>query len=333
MLIGATANQTEPDGLELPEERERLLTDGSAPKGHPITDYGTMQQANMSFSPDQLRDSRSNGRWVRLEVHKSISSDELIITKADEKLRQEDTLADADQQQELITESSPVSKSKKRRRDSYPTATTLSKSLVNEGTVLDSVTYQLANVEEIAVDAPTTNDFTERPKMEPLEPKNRTSVQFVEMAETQNSCETFREGRTIKPIKKTRWYLARNSSTSWRSSWTNSSAGSFVEERGDEAALLSKGSKSGGNRSSSDRLLTWTSYIFSPSWLQNWRRKRSREERRARKAFRTITVIVGAFALFWSPFYLLATIYGFCASCIPPFLFTTSYYMCYLNVS
>lgn len=59
--------------------------------------------------------------------------------------------------------------------------------------------------------------------------------------------------------------------------------------------------------------------------------KKSKSENRARKALRTITIILGAFVLFWTPFYVLATMYGFCTECIPPWLFITSYYMCYMN--
>lgn len=59
--------------------------------------------------------------------------------------------------------------------------------------------------------------------------------------------------------------------------------------------------------------------------------RKSKSENRARKAFRTITIILGAFVLFWTPFYIIATIYGFCSTCIPNWIYVTSYYMCYMN--
>ncbi|CAJ0568770.1 unnamed protein product, partial [Mesorhabditis spiculigera] len=74
--------------------------------------------------------------------------------------------------------------------------------------------------------------------------------------------------------------------------------------------------------------------IFSPVSFFNKRRKQTKAEKRAHKAFRTITFIVGCFAILWSPYYVMATIYGFCkGECIPSLLYTLSYYMCYLNSS
>uniref|UniRef100_A0A914YDB8 G-protein coupled receptors family 1 profile domain-containing protein n=1 Tax=Panagrolaimus superbus TaxID=310955 RepID=A0A914YDB8_9BILA len=74
--------------------------------------------------------------------------------------------------------------------------------------------------------------------------------------------------------------------------------------------------------------------LFSPIVALNRGRKQTRAEKRAHKAFRTITFIVGFFAILWSPYYVVATVYGFCkGECIPSLLYNLSYYMCYLNSS
>uniref|UniRef100_A0A914VFR4 G-protein coupled receptors family 1 profile domain-containing protein n=1 Tax=Plectus sambesii TaxID=2011161 RepID=A0A914VFR4_9BILA len=74
--------------------------------------------------------------------------------------------------------------------------------------------------------------------------------------------------------------------------------------------------------------------IYTPFAAIQRRRKKTKAERRAQKAFRTITFIVGFFALLWSPYYIVATVYGFCKEgCVPPIIYTISYYLCYLNSS
>ncbi|CCD83363.1 Muscarinic acetylcholine receptor gar-2 [Caenorhabditis elegans] len=77
------------------------------------------------------------------------------------------------------------------------------------------------------------------------------------------------------------------------------------------------------------------SVLSALNFFQRKKEYKSRSENRARKALRTITFILGSFIILWTPFYVLATIYGFCETCkaSPSFntLYTISYYLCYMN--
>lgn len=62
-------------------------------------------------------------------------------------------------------------------------------------------------------------------------------------------------------------------------------------------------------------------------------RPKSRTENRARKAFRTISFILGAFVACWTPYHVLALVEGFCSDppCTNEHLFMFSYFLCYAN--
>lgn len=62
-------------------------------------------------------------------------------------------------------------------------------------------------------------------------------------------------------------------------------------------------------------------------------RTKSKSENRARKAFRTISFILGCFVACWTPYHVIALVEGFCRSppCINPHLFMFSYFLCYAN--
>lgn len=62
-------------------------------------------------------------------------------------------------------------------------------------------------------------------------------------------------------------------------------------------------------------------------------RTKSKSENRARKAFRTISFILGCFVMCWTPYHVIALVEGFCRNppCINPHLFMFSYFLCYAN--
>ncbi|GAU88974.1 hypothetical protein RvY_01578 [Ramazzottius varieornatus] len=61
------------------------------------------------------------------------------------------------------------------------------------------------------------------------------------------------------------------------------------------------------------------------------KRQQSKSENRARKALKTITFIMGAFVLCWTPWHILATVEGFCNGCVNADFYALSYWLCYLN--
>lgn len=62
-------------------------------------------------------------------------------------------------------------------------------------------------------------------------------------------------------------------------------------------------------------------------------RQKSKSENRARKAFRTISFILGAFVACWTPYHVLALVEGFCSNppCTNEHLYMFSYFLCYAN--
>ncbi|XP_030369373.1 probable muscarinic acetylcholine receptor gar-1 [Scaptodrosophila lebanonensis] len=62
-------------------------------------------------------------------------------------------------------------------------------------------------------------------------------------------------------------------------------------------------------------------------------RQKSKSENRARKAFRTISFILGCFVACWTPYHVLALVEGFCRNppCTNAHLYMFSYFLCYAN--
>lgn len=64
------------------------------------------------------------------------------------------------------------------------------------------------------------------------------------------------------------------------------------------------------------------------------KRHKSKTENRARKALRTISFILGAFVVCWTPYHICALVEGFCrltSGCVNHHLFYFTYFLCYAN--
>ncbi|XP_046982552.1 uncharacterized protein LOC124552324 [Schistocerca americana] len=102
-----------------------------------------------------------------------------------------------------------------------------------------------------------------------------------------------------------------------------STAGSFIlggGSRRDFVRSIGKRFKGGGSKRRSSK-------------KESSGRQKSKSENRARKAFRTISFILGAFVACWTPYHILALVEGFCAQppCTNEHLFMFSYFLCYAN--
>lgn len=75
---------------------------------------------------------------------------------------------------------------------------------------------------------------------------------------------------------------------------------------------------------------------MSSSQHRSARKSSFKTENRALKALRTITIILGAFVLCFTPWHVLSLIIGFCpgkdpSACVSLTLYDISYWLCYLN--
>ncbi|CAG5118502.1 unnamed protein product [Candidula unifasciata] len=85
-------------------------------------------------------------------------------------------------------------------------------------------------------------------------------------------------------------------------------------------------------REKDTRLHTFVKSVRSRnSRRRNRRERKSKSENRARKALRTISFILGAFVLCWTPYHVAIMIMAMCSNCVNMNLYAFSYWLCYLN--
>ncbi|XP_017007660.2 muscarinic acetylcholine receptor gar-2 [Drosophila takahashii] len=127
-------------------------------------------------------------------------------------------------------------------------------------------------------------------------------------------------------------------------SGTTSGAGESEARKDDaqeaeEAAAREEKAGLGASRNSSKRAFIhsigkhFKSKKALPLILGVGGRQKSKSENRARKAFRTISFILGCFVACWTPYHVLALVEGFCRHppCINEHLYMFSYFLCYAN--
>ena len=61
------------------------------------------------------------------------------------------------------------------------------------------------------------------------------------------------------------------------------------------------------------------------------KKEKIKTENRAKKALKTISLILGAFVTCWTPYHILAIIASFCPTCVNIHIYMLSYFLCYAN--
>uniref|UniRef100_A0A3F2YTW8 G-protein coupled receptors family 1 profile domain-containing protein n=1 Tax=Anopheles christyi TaxID=43041 RepID=A0A3F2YTW8_9DIPT len=135
------------------------------------------------------------------------------------------------------------------------------------------------------------------------------------------------EGHSNKLSKKTEGVCSNISTTTSINFGANNKAKSKVSIERDSS------SKRGFMQSIGKRLKPGIKKPTVDGPLGGICRQKSKSENRARKAFRTISFILGAFVACWTPYHVLALVVGFCSKppCVNEHLFMFSYFLCYAN--
>lgn len=102
------------------------------------------------------------------------------------------------------------------------------------------------------------------------------------------------------------------------------------ETKNGRMPVISEGTGTSGSTSAKSSMKELVRNPKSPN------RRKSKSQNRARKALRTITFILGAFVVCWTPWHIYSAIHSLCASCKENWVFANPvfhcvYFLCYLN--
>ncbi|XP_065157113.1 muscarinic acetylcholine receptor M2 isoform X3 [Atheta coriaria] len=107
----------------------------------------------------------------------------------------------------------------------------------------------------------------------------------------------------------------------------------FANTEPEEAGASRSGSRRAFVKALGQKLRKKKKKLPVPGPFGAFGRQKSKSENRARKAFRTISFILGAFVICWTPYHVLALVEGFCATppCTNEHLYMFAYFLCYAN--
>uniref|UniRef100_A0A8R1HG28 G_PROTEIN_RECEP_F1_2 domain-containing protein n=1 Tax=Caenorhabditis japonica TaxID=281687 RepID=A0A8R1HG28_CAEJA len=283
-------------------ERVSLLSDSDGvPSQKPLKSYGRLSLRSKYSASDSITTTHEEEREIEKadSLRKLFADDELgsVLSFKEEKLKNTDSNNDSDTTSVILQRSRKYKKNKRLRSSRRSERST---------------PRAIAKIKQAEAAAVETIKEPDVPEEEPVE-----------------TIEVKRADRWVVSMKKriARALIRRRSTRRERGSSSNSDDTSSDVE-GDD--------KPDSNRNNSMKVpqMTVNNAGSTSAPPERDRLAPSNKTDTFLSASGTITFIVGFFAILWSPYYIMATVYGFCkGECIPSFLYTLSYYMCYLNSS
>ena len=139
--------------------------------------------------------------------------------------------------------------------------------------------------------------------------------------------------KTVQDVYKDNGHLIGKSSISQSNNAYSSNINYQDFQKGNDAHILTKGlvfeaKDSATSPTMKEDLLN---KIGKKIRFRKKKREKVKTENRARKALKTISLILGAFVTCWTPYHILAIIASFCPACVNIHIYMLSYFLCYAN--